>query len=113
MQLHFDKSISKANLGDVRLTLSKIETKSIILIKHTMKKMTCKELGGACDHEFKAETFDELQEQVKAHGGEMFMKQDAPHMEAIQKMMAMMSNPEEMNKWMEEKKALFNTLPNA
>lgn len=73
-----------------------------------MKKLTCKELGGACDQEFVAETFDELQEQVKAHGAEMFMKQDADHVAAIQEMMAMMANPEAMNKWMEEKKALFD-----
>ncbi len=78
-----------------------------------MKKMTCNQLGGACDTEFTAETFDELQEKVKAHGVEMFMKQDAAHMGAIQKMMAMMSNPEEMNKWMDEKRAEFDTLPDA
>lgn len=78
-----------------------------------MKKLTCNDLGGACNHEFIAESFDALQEQVKAHGAEMFAKQDQAHMAAIQEMMAMMMNPEAMNKWMEEKKALFEAAPDA
>lgn len=76
-----------------------------------MKKLTCKELGGACEKEFVAETFEEMQELVKQHGTEMFMQQDASHMTAIQEMMAMMTNPEAMNKWMEKKKELFNNAP--
>lgn len=78
-----------------------------------MKKMTCKQLGGACDTAFNAETFVELQEMVKSHGAEMFLKQDAEHMVAIQKMISMMSNPEEMNQWMKQKKAEFEALPDA
>lgn len=30
-----------------------------------MKKMTCKQLGGACDIEFLGETFDEIANQSK------------------------------------------------
>ncbi|MFT4898399.1 MAG: hypothetical protein ACI9U0_000182, partial [Flavobacteriales bacterium] len=33
-----------------------------------MKKMTCNQLGGACEKEFTAETFEEVQELAKAHG---------------------------------------------
>ena len=29
-----------------------------------MKTMKCKELGGACDEEFQAETFEEIAEQL-------------------------------------------------
>lgn len=76
-----------------------------------MKKLTCNQLGGACDQVFTAATFEELQEEVKKHGAEMFAKQDAAHVTAIQEMMSMMMNPEAMSKWMEEKKALFEAAP--
>ena len=57
--------------------------------------MTCKQLGGACDHEFKENSFDEFTEQIKAHGMDMFQKQDPDHLEAIQKIQRLMINPEE------------------
>ena len=37
-----------------------------------MKKMTCKQLGGACDKIFSGNTFEELANQSKAPGKEMF-----------------------------------------
>lgn len=37
-----------------------------------MKTMKCNQLGGACDFEFKADTFEEMAEQSKQHGTEMF-----------------------------------------
>lgn len=76
-----------------------------------MKTMTCKQLGGACDQAFHANTFDELAELSKAHGMEMFQKQDPAHLEAMQKIMALMQTPDGMNKWMEEKKKQFDALP--
>ncbi|MDB9932834.1 hypothetical protein OAD28_09005 [Flavobacteriales bacterium] len=39
-----------------------------------MKKMTCKQLGGACDLVFEANTFDEMAELSKQHGTEMYQK---------------------------------------
>lgn len=36
-----------------------------------MKTMTCKQLGGACDKEFSANTFEEIAELSKQHGMEM------------------------------------------
>ena len=39
-----------------------------------MKTMTCKQLGGACDKTFSAETFDEIVTMSKHHGMEMFEK---------------------------------------
>ena len=44
-----------------------------------MKKMTCKQLGGACDIEFLGESFDDIASQSKKHGMEMFQKGDVAH----------------------------------
>ncbi|MEZ5014411.1 MAG: hypothetical protein R2794_08980 [Chitinophagales bacterium] len=76
-----------------------------------MKSLTCNQLGGACDHVFTAETFDDMARQSQQHGMEMMQKGDTAHMEAMQKMKSMMSTPEAMQKWMEEKKALFDATP--
>lgn len=75
-----------------------------------MKTMTCKQLGGACDVAFTGETFEELSEQAKAHGFEMFQKQDPAHMKAIMDMQQKMQTPEDMAKWMEEKRKEFEAL---
>ncbi len=76
-----------------------------------MKKMTCKELGGACDKEFKAETFQEIAKLSKAHGTEMFKIKDAAHLAAMNKMMTLMQSPEAMTNWMKSKEQAFNELP--
>ncbi len=72
--------------------------------------MTCKQLGGACDLEFKAETFDEIASLSRQHGMEMFQNGDAAHMEAMQEMQAMMKQPGALQKWMDEKEAIFDAL---
>lgn len=74
--------------------------------------MTCKQLGGACDLEFHAATFEEMAEMSKKHGGEMFQKQDAEHLEAMNKMRSLMQTPDAMQKWFAEKKQMFEDLPN-
>jgi hypothetical protein len=76
-----------------------------------MKKMNCKQLGGACDLEFQAETFEEMAELSKNHGREMFQKNDPDHLKAMNEMQQLMGNPEAMQKWMEEKRKLFESLP--
>lgn len=76
-----------------------------------MKTMTCKQLGGACDLEFQAETFDEMAELSKQHGMEMFQKGDQSHMEAMQKMQKLMQSPDAMKEWFESKKKEFEALP--
>lgn len=73
--------------------------------------MTCKQLAGACDLEFRAETFEEMAKLSQQHGTEMFAKGDAPHLAAQQKMMALMANPDAMAKWMDEKRKEFESLP--
>lgn len=72
-----------------------------------MKTMTCKQLGGACDKVFQAETFDEMADLSRAHGMQMFQEGDAAHMAVIQEMMVLMNDPEAMTKWLEGKKAEF------
>jgi hypothetical protein len=75
-----------------------------------MKTMTCKQLGGACDKKFQADSFDEMAELSKAHGTEMFQKQDAVHLEAMNKMSDLMQQPQAMQSWFEAKKKEFNEL---
>jgi hypothetical protein len=73
--------------------------------------MTCKQLGGACDEAFHANTFEELTELSKQHGMEMFQKQDAAHLESMAKIMQLMQSPQAMNAWMDERKLEFEALP--
>ena len=49
-----------------------------------MKTMTCKQLGGVCDKQFHADSFEEIAEQSKKHGMEMFQKEDKDHIEAYE-----------------------------
>ncbi len=53
-----------------------------------MKTMNCKQLGGSCDKEFHANTFEEMAELSKQHGTEMFQKQDSAHLEAMKEMLS-------------------------
>lgn len=76
-----------------------------------MKTMTCKQLGGACDLEFHAETFEDMAELSKNHGMEMFQKNDADHMKAMADMQSLMEDPDAMQKWFEGKRAEFDALP--
>ncbi|GAB5399935.1 MAG: hypothetical protein Aureis2KO_15200 [Aureisphaera sp.] len=76
-----------------------------------MKKMTCNQLGGACDLEFQAETFEEIAEMSKNHGMEMFQKQDKAHLDAMKAMRALAQEPGAMEAWFEEKRKEFQGLP--
>jgi len=75
-----------------------------------MKTMTCKQLGGACDKEFHANTFEEMAQISKAHGKEMYEKGDEAHLKAMQEMMELMKDPEAMKDWFESKKEEFDAL---
>lgn len=75
-----------------------------------MKKMTCKQLGGACDIEFLGESFEEIANQSKKHGMEMFQKGDAAHMEAMNEMQKFMNTPSDFANWFENKKNEFDGL---
>ena len=75
-----------------------------------MRKMTCRQLGGACDLEFAANTFEEIAALSQQHGKEMFEKMDAAHLEAMSEMRELMSQPDAMQKWFEERKLEFQNL---
>jgi hypothetical protein len=76
-----------------------------------MKTMTCKQLGGACNQIFSANTFDEIAMMVSKHAREMVQQGDAAHIEAMNEMRTKMSSPEATNAWMDEKRNAFNSLP--
>lgn len=76
-----------------------------------MKSMTCKQLGGACNLVFQAETFEEMAEMSKNHAMEMFRADDEPHLEAMKKMRKLMQSPEAMQDWFTNKKKEFAALP--
>ena len=74
------------------------------------KSMTCKQLGGACDIAFEADTFEELAKLSKTHAMEMFKARDEAHLAAMQKMQELMKVPGAMEKWMVEKRQEFERL---
>lgn len=78
-----------------------------------MKTMTCNQLGGACDQEFHAETFDAIAEMSKQHGMEMFQRNDEAHLEAMNKMRELMQIPGAMEEWFENKRKEFEALPDS
>ena len=76
-----------------------------------MKTMTCKQLGGACDETFSAETFEEMAELSKAHGMEMMQKQDPAHLQIMGEMKALMEKPGAIEAYMAEKRKAFEDTP--
>ena len=76
-----------------------------------MKTMTCKQLGGACDKEFHANSFEEIAAQSKQHAMEMFQKGDEPHLKAMNEMQKLMQSPSQMKDWMDNKRKEFNSQP--
>jgi hypothetical protein len=76
-----------------------------------MKTMTCKQLGGACEVAFQANTFEEMAELSKQHGMEMFAKADQAHLKVMQEVQALLMEPAKMQAWMDEKRSLFDALP--
>lgn len=76
-----------------------------------MKTMTCKQLGGACDIKFQAETFGQMAEMSMEHGIEMMQQNDEAHMKAIGYMKETMQNPMTMNQWFADRQAEFDALP--
>jgi len=75
-----------------------------------MKTMTCKQLGGACDLEFHADTFDEMAAKSKKHAMDMFQLGDKAHLKAMNEMQELMQSPAAMNEWMENKRKEFEAL---
>lgn len=73
--------------------------------------MTCKQLGGACDIQFHANSFEEIAELSKKHGMGMVQKGDKDHLQAMNEMKEIMKTPDAMKAWFETKRKEFNALP--
>lgn len=76
-----------------------------------MKTMNCRQLGGACDVTFQANSFEEIAEMSKQHGMEMFQKKDEAHLKAMDEMQELMQKSDAMKDWFESKKNEFDALP--
>jgi len=76
-----------------------------------MKTMSCKELGGACDKLFSAESFSEISSLSQSHGREMFESSDEGHLKAMAIMSELMKDPINMQIWLENKEKEFDALP--
>jgi hypothetical protein len=76
-----------------------------------MKTMSCKQLGGACDKLFTANTFDEISELSQAHGKEMFEIGDEVHLKAMSEIGVLMQDSAAMELWVSNKKLEFDSLP--
>ena len=77
-----------------------------------MKTMTCKQLGGACDKTFSADTFDEIVTMSKRHGMEMFEKNDKSHLDAMEEISVLMQDQSKIEEWLNYKKEEFSALSN-
>lgn len=75
-----------------------------------MKTMTCKQLGGACDKTFSANTFEEIAEQSRQHGMQMFQQGDLQHLQAMNDMREQMKDAKAMQAWMDMKRKEFESL---
>lgn len=73
--------------------------------------MTCRQLGGACDKLFSGATFSELARLSKQHGNEMIKMGDVDHLRAMEKMRALLQDPDAIHDWLEQKKTQFELLP--
>ena len=76
-----------------------------------MKTMTCKQLGGACDKEFHAESWEEMVKISKRHGMKMAEVGDEDHIKVMEKMKEFMNDPEAMKEWIEKRQKEFDELP--
>ena len=76
-----------------------------------MKTMTCKQLAGACDKEFHAETFEEMGEMSKKHAMEMAEMGDKAHIDKMEEMKNLMNKPEAVKEWFEKVQREFDASP--
>lgn len=76
-----------------------------------MKTMTCKQMGGACEEKFSAETFAEMVELSKKHGMEMFQKGDEAHLQVMAELKELMQKPGAIEEYIAKKKQAFDDHP--
>jgi uncharacterized membrane protein len=75
-----------------------------------MKTMTCLQLAGACNHEFHANTFDEISEQSRKHAMEMVQDGDKAHKAKMDEMMQLMQDPKAVSDWFDKVRKQFDDL---
>ncbi|MBT8195559.1 MAG: DUF1059 domain-containing protein [Bacteroidia bacterium] len=75
-----------------------------------MKSMTCKQLGGACDKTFSANSFEQMAELSKIHAMEMIQAKDEAHLKAMGAMQELMQKPEAMQEWFKNKRKEYDAL---
>jgi len=76
-----------------------------------MKTMTCKQLGGPCDHELKGATADEVITAQDQHLREVVKSGDVAHEPALTAMKGRWKRPVSGLKWYRATKAAFAALP--
>lgn len=74
-----------------------------------MRRLTCRELGGACDAEISGDSFAEIGQKCREHVMEQIKGGDAAHIAAMTKMRN--ASPEEQQSMMAEFEKKFNEAP--
>ncbi|MGI9461113.1 MAG: DUF1059 domain-containing protein [Alphaproteobacteria bacterium] len=74
-----------------------------------MKKLSCKNLGGACDTIISGETFDQMGQNCRNHVMEKINAGDEPHIAAMNKMKN--ATAEQQQTMMAEFEKKFNSAP--
>lgn len=75
-----------------------------------MRTISCRELGGACDLQFRGSDFEEVAAQSQKHGQEMQAIGDPPHLAAMAEMMQILESGQ-VESWLKAKIELFELLP--
>ena len=78
-----------------------------------MKTMTCKQLGGPCDHAHRGETADEVINAQDQHLKEMVAAGDTAHQQASDEMKGRWKRPISGMKWYRSAKKDFGALPDS
>jgi hypothetical protein len=76
-----------------------------------MKTMTCRQLGGPCDHELVGETADEVIQRQDRHLRDAVAGGDAAHQPALADMKGRWKRPVSGLRWYRTAKADFAALP--
>jgi hypothetical protein len=76
-----------------------------------MKTMTCKQLGGPCDHRLQGATADEVIKAQDRHLKEIVAGGDGAHVDALHEMKGRWKHPIAGMGWYKAAKASFAALP--
>lgn len=80
-------------------------------VEESLKKLTCRDLGGPCDEEITGNSFEEIGDKCRTHVMERIKGGDKAHQAAVAKMQN--ASPEEQKSMMAEFAKKFNEAPNA